>query len=192
VTEFRPRDRGHGDAVEVLTVAALSRRKGHEFLIRALAELDGAPVRLTLAGDGPERARLERLAAELGVSGAVAFEGAVAYDRVPALYDRADVFCLPSFAEGLPTVLMEAMAAGLPTVATNVNGTAELVDDGVTGILVPPARADLIAAALGRLAADADLRASMGAAGRRRVCEEYELHAAVANLRAVIEPVVRG
>jgi glycosyltransferase involved in cell wall biosynthesis len=193
---FKPsvRERGSGDSVEILCVAALSRRKGHDVLLRALAlaRADGASAHLVLAGDGPERERLEALAAELEIRDVVRFEGAVRHDQVPALCARADLFCLASFAEGVPTVLMEAMATELPVVATNVNGVAELVDDGETGVLVPPARPDELAAALARLAGDPGLRERMGAAGRRRVLEDYELGSAVANLRDVIGPLARG
>jgi len=193
---FRPRrrDGAAGDGCEILCVGALSRRKGHAVLIRAFAQVraDGAAAQLVLAGDGPERERLEALAAALGIADAVRFEGAVRYDRVPSLCARADVFCLASFAEGVPTVLMEAMATELPVVATTVNGVAELVDHERTGLLVPPARADLLSAALSRLVADPDLRARLGAAGRQRVLDDYELHAAVAKLRDAIAPLARA
>jgi colanic acid/amylovoran biosynthesis glycosyltransferase len=174
--------------LEVLCVAALSRRKGHRVLLEAIRDLPG--VRVTLAGDGVERAALEALAAELGVADRVRFLGAVAHDRVPALYAKADVFCLPSFAEGLPTVLMEAMACELPVVATNVMGTAELVEHGVSGYVLPPARPDRIAGALRELAADAERRERMGAAGRERVARDYESGAASKRLRDVLGPLI--
>jgi glycosyltransferase involved in cell wall biosynthesis len=181
VRAFRPSDeRGEG----ILCVAALSRRKGHAVLLDALALLHerGTPARLTLVGDGPERARLEAQAARLNLRDAVRFAGPVANDAVPGFYARADVFCLPSFAEGLPTVLMEAMAAGLPVVGTNVNGTAELVEHGRSGYVVAPARADLLADALEPLLADADLRARIGRAARERVEEAFVLEDAVARM----------
>jgi glycosyltransferase involved in cell wall biosynthesis len=194
VSAFQPQEgarSGDRDGCEILCVAALSRRKGHHVLLHALAMCRAQDERahLVLAGDGAERERLEALAAELGIADAVRFDGAVGHDRVPSLYASADVFCLPSFAEGVPTVLMEAMATGLPVVATNINGVAELVDDEQTGLLVAPARADLLAAALARMTNDPELRARMGEAGRRRVIERYELRTAVDNLRAVIGPL---
>ena len=165
VERFAPRaePRPGGGPLELLCVAALSRRKGHRVLLEALREVEG--VRLTLAGDGPERAALEALARELGVADRVRFLGAVAHDDVPGLYRESDAFCLPSFAEGLPTVLMEAMACCLPVVATNVMGTAELVEDGVSGLVVAPARPDRIAGALRGAARRPGLRDRMGAAG---------------------------
>jgi glycosyltransferase involved in cell wall biosynthesis len=163
--------------------------KGQAVLLDAIGELArrGVPVELTLAGDGPERARLERRAAQLGIQHRVTFAGAVANDRVADLYAAADVFCTSSFAEGLPTVLMEAMAMGLPVVATRINGIPELVEDGVTGLLVSPARADALAAALERLATHPEERQRMGHAGRRKVVDERDERRAAARLLALIE-----
>ena len=172
---FRPADDGGagGGPLRLLTVGRLAGVKGQAVLLDAVAELAGrgVAVELTVAGDGPERERLERHAAALGVTGSVTFLGAVGQDRVAELYAGADAFCMSSFAEGVPTVLMEAMASGLPVVSTGIMGIPELVEDGVTGLLVPPARPDLLADALARLAADPDARRSMGAAGRRAVVE---------------------
>src|SRR5262249_51385679 len=100
--------------------------------------------------------------------------GSVGQDRIRTHYRRADVFCLPSFAEGVPVVLMEAMATGLPVVANHIAGIPELVEHEVSGLLVRPGRADLLADALERLGRDADLRARMGQAGREKVREEFE------------------
>ena len=148
-------------------MAALSRRKGHVVLLEALASvLEQVPeARLTLAGDGAERAFLEGRAAELGVAHAVEFLGAVEHDRMAALYEAADVFCLPSFAEGVPVVLMEAMAMEIPVVATEIMGVPELVEHEVSGLLVPPARPDLLADALVRLLGDPELRDGWGQPG---------------------------
>lgn len=194
VEMFAPVTRAAGEhEPEVLCVAALSRRKGHAVLLEAFARLrrDGVRARLTLVGDGAERARLEAQATRLGLADVVEFAGPVGQDQiVERFYSRADVFCLPSFAEGLPTVLMEAMAAALPVVGTNVMGTAELVRDGVTGLLVAPARADALADALGALLADPQRARELGAGGRARVCADYELHAAAAHLRAALAPLI--
>jgi len=175
------------DGGEVLCVGALSRRKGHVVLLEAMARLrERRPrARLTLVGDGPERAALQQLAAQLGLAEAVTFAGAVGHEHTREHYARADAFCLPSFAEGVPTVLMEAMATGLPVVATNVMGTPELVDHEVSGLLVAPARADLLADALERVLADRELAARMARAGRERVERDYEISRAGGQLREV-------
>jgi colanic acid/amylovoran biosynthesis glycosyltransferase len=104
----------------------------------------------------------------------VRLTGAVSQDRIRELYAEAQVFCLPSFSEGVPVVLMEAMAMGLPVVATRITGVPELVDEEHSGLLVPPGRPDALADSLARvLSADLEKRRTMGAAGRSRVCEEF-------------------
>jgi glycosyltransferase involved in cell wall biosynthesis len=185
--EPRPRERAPGDPLRVLTVARLEPRKGQEVLLEAVAQLrrDGHEVSLEVVGDGPARERAERRAEELGIAGSVTFAGAVDRERVADHYARADVFCLPSFAEGVPVVLMEAMASGLPVVATQVMGIPELVQDGRTGRLVPPGRADALATALRELAADGDLVARLGEAARRRVVQDYALADSAAALEAL-------
>ena len=191
--EFSPRsNRGSDDSPRILCVAALSRRKGHVVLLEALPSvLEHVPeTRLTLAGDGAERAFLEKRADELGVAHAVEFLGAVEHDRMAALYERADVFCLPSFAEGVPVVLMEAMAMEIPVVATEIMGVPELVEHEVSGLLVPPARADLLAAALVRLLGDPELRERMGAAGRKRVAADYDRSKSAAQLERILAPFI--
>jgi len=101
----------------------------------------------------------------------------------------ADVFCLASFAEGLPVVLMEAMASGIPVVATRITGMPELIDDGRSGLLVAPGRADLLADALAGLARDPARRGALGAAGREAVIAGYDLSASALQLRAVFDGV---
>ena len=128
-----------------------------------------------LVGDGPYRGELEQVARRLGVAGELTFTGALTGERLAPLYREADVFCLPSFAEGLPVVLMEAMANELPVITSRLAGIAELVDDGVNGVLLPPGREDVIADALERLAADPELRTRYGRAGRERVLRDYDL-----------------
>lgn len=181
----RPRE---AERVEILNVAAMSRRKGHAVLLEALAELAarGVDFDVLLVGDGPERDRLEALAGRLGVGGRVRFAGSLAQEELPALYRRADIFCLPSYAEGVPTVLMEAMASELPVVATAVMGVPELVDDGRTGLLVPPARPDALAHALERLARDAELRARMGRAARDCIESDYDLREAALRVHRLL------
>jgi colanic acid/amylovoran biosynthesis glycosyltransferase len=162
--------------LRLLTIGRLVGVKGQAVLLDAVAELSrrGVDVELTMAGDGPEREPLGRRASDLGISERVEFAGPVGHDRTIELYREADVFCTSSFAEGLPTVLMEAMATGLPVIATRIMGIPELVEDGVSGLLVAPARSDQLADAIERLASQPDERAAMGAAGRHRVLEERD------------------
>jgi glycosyltransferase involved in cell wall biosynthesis len=164
-----------GGPLQVVSVGRLAAMKGFPVLIDALAALgrDGPPVRLTLVGDGPDADALRAQAQRAGVS--VEFAGALSADEVARVVRRADVFCLPSFAEGVPVVLMEAMAAGLPVVSTAVMGIPELVADGVSGILVPPGRSDALAGALRTLAEDPLVRRSLGEAGRSTVLRAFDV-----------------
>jgi glycosyltransferase involved in cell wall biosynthesis len=188
---FTPRSspaQAPSSAVRLLNIAAMSPRKGQIVLVRALARLRdrGRDVTLTVVGDGPERGTLEAEVARLGLSDRVIFLGSLGHSALAGCYEQADIFCLPSFAEGMPTVLMEAMASGVPVVATTIAGTAELVEHGVSGLLVAPARDDELADALDTLVTDGDVRQRFAAAGRRRVEAERDLHVLTAELRRVI------
>ena len=104
----------------------------------------------------------------------------------------ADAFCLPSFAEGLPVVLMEAMAMEIPCVATHIAGIPELIRDGEDGLLVPPSDVDALVKALARLMDDGELRRRMGKSGRARVVEHYDLRRNVERLAAIFAERVQG
>lgn len=189
---FRPRStRPTAPSAQILCLGALSRRKGHVVLLDALKlVLERIPeARLIIVGDGAERAFLEARTKANGIGRAVQFAGAVGHDRVASFYEATDVFCLPSFAEGVPTVLMEAMAMEIPVVATNIMGVPELVEDGVSGLLVPPARPDLLADALVRLLGDPDLRTRMGRRGRERVLQDYDRSISSQGLQRVLGPL---
>lgn len=173
--------------LRVLTVGRLVPGKGHAVLLEALASLRdrGVHTIATFVGDGPEREPLERLAEELRLD--VRFAGAVGQDELGAYYQDAQLFCLPTFAEGLGVVLIEAMGHGLPVVSTNVMGVPEVVDEGETGLLVLPGRADQLAEAIVRLEAPGE-RQRMALAGRRRAVTRFSLDrqgAAVARLLGV-------
>lgn len=177
-----------GRPARLLALGQLVGRKGQRILLDAAAELTrrGLDVEVVLAGDGPDRQPLEKRAAELGLADRTTFTGAVSQDGILDLYRSADVFCLPSFAEGVPVVLMEAMATGLPSVSTRVNGIPELVVDGVTGRLVAPGRADELADVLAELLTDAPQRERLARDGRAHVLEHYELHRSATALSAVL------
>lgn len=194
---FTPRGasvRPPSSTVRLLNIAAMSPRKGQIVLVRALARLRdrGRDVTLTVVGDGPERTTLEAEVARLGLSDRVTFLGSLGHGELAGCYEQADIFCLPSFAEGMPTVLMEAMASGVPVVATTIAGTAELVEHGVCGLLVAPARDDELADALDALVTGSELRQRFAAAGRRRVEAERDLHVLTAELRRVIGASMRA
>ena len=184
----------NGRPAELLCVARLAPVKGQLVLLDAVARLRAAghDVRLRLVGDGPYRPALERAARERGVQDVVVFEGWRTQAEVRALYRSADVFVLPSFAEGVPVVLMEAMALGVPCVATSVNGVPELIRDGRDGLLAPPADADALATAVQRLLADPTLAADLAVSGRLRVLDAYDLDTNVARLAAVFRHRLRA
>jgi glycosyltransferase involved in cell wall biosynthesis len=167
--------RSGGGPLRVVSVARLRAPKDVLTLVRAVALLPPGGVRALVVGDGPERSELSAEIGRLGLDGAVDLAGE--RDDVAELLAAADVFVLPSRSEGLPMSVLEAMAAGLPVVASAVGGVPELVEDGETGILVPPGRPDALAAALGGLAADPALRARLGAAGRRRAEARFGIEA---------------
>jgi len=160
-----------------LCVGRLAPVKGHRILIDALAILAarGLEVHLRLVGDGPERGALEQWIAARGLSGAVIITGWLNQERLRALYAAADFFVLPSFAEGIPVVLMEAMAMQIPCIATRVMGVPELIRDGENGLLVDPADPEQLALAISRLIEDPVLREALALGGRRRVVECYSL-----------------
>ena len=177
--------RGH-----VLFVGRLRLRKGVEVLLAALARLlEKEPeARLLVAGDGEHRRALERTAARLGVEEAVTFLGRCDAARVRALLAGAGALAVPSIYEGMPLVLLEAMEAGVPVVASRVSGIPEVVLDGETGWLVPPEDPAALAAALGAALAEPEEARRRGEAGRRRLDEKFRpRHAAAAWLAAIGE-----
>ena len=171
--------------LRILNVGRLDPVKGQAVLIEAVAQLRdyGIDVHCTIAGGGGERAALEALVRELDLGDRVELTGPVGQDRIRALYAQADVFCLPSFRESLPVVLMEALAMEVAVVATRIMGVPELVEDDVSGLLVNPGRADDLAEALGRLASEPEMRERFGRAGRARVQRDYELARLARDLR---------
>ena len=171
----RPRtDRGAGRAT-IGAASRLSPEKGFEYLLRAVAVLRdrGMELDVVLAGDGPSRAALERLADELALRECVEFLGEIAHDDVPAVLQRLDIFAMPSTWEGFGVSALEASAMELPVVASNIHGIPDVVLDGETGLLLPPADVGALADAIARLAGDAAMRRAMGIAGRAYVVHEY-------------------
>jgi glycosyltransferase involved in cell wall biosynthesis len=135
----------------------------------------GRSIRLTLVGEGPLRTALERQIAVRGLGDLIHLAGACNHDRVVSFYDSSDAFVLSSFHEGLPVVLMEAMAMELPCVATWITGIPEIIETGVEGLLVPPASASAIADAVARLIGDPEGARRLGIAARRKVLAKYHL-----------------
>ena len=175
---FRPAAaRGGPSPFRILCVGRLTPAKGQHLLVDAVARLgaEGRDVHLHVVGTGVDRDSLERQTGRAAASRWVTFEGAVNQDRIRDFYAMADAFCIPSFAEGLPIVLMEAMAMEIACVTTNINAIPELIRDGVDGLLVAPSDLDALVEALRSLIDDPALRRRLGASGRQRVIEHYDL-----------------
>jgi glycosyltransferase involved in cell wall biosynthesis len=192
---FRPRPfRSSPAPFEILCVGRLTPAKGQHILLRAMRRLrnEGRRVRLRLVGDGPDRASLESSARQLGITDCVRFEGAVNQDAIRSFYENADVFALPSFAEGIPVVLMEAMAMTVPSISTRITGIPELIRDGVDGLLVAPSDEGELASAVARLMDDPELRQRLGCAGRERVLEKYHLTRNIERLAEVFDRRLGG
>jgi 2-deoxystreptamine N-acetyl-D-glucosaminyltransferase/2-deoxystreptamine glucosyltransferase len=145
---------------------------------------------LVVVGDGPERGRVEALAAGCGRAGRVRLAGFVAHDAVPAVLASLDVLVLPSVYEEMGSVLTEAMASGLPVVASAVGGIPEVVRDGETGLLVPPLDVAALAEVLDRLAADPGLRARL-AEGARTHARDYAWPRLAGEVAALYRRVAR-
>jgi hypothetical protein len=167
-------------SVVIVTAGSLIRRKGQDVLIRAFATLTaGRDTHLLVAGEGPERACYEALASELGVRGRVHFLGH--REDVAALYRAADITALASRADSFGLVLAEAGYFSVPAVATTVGGIPEVVEDGVTGLLVPPDDPAALAEALVRLADNPAHRRAFGGAAKARVERMFGVEQMVAN-----------
>ena len=182
--------RHHGRGNRLLFVGRLAAAKGLTILLQAVSALDG--ITLEIAGDGPDRRMLEESAHELNISDRTKFLGYQSPEQVRDLLKRTDVFVLSSFAEGLPVVLMEAMAAGVPVVATHIAGIPELVEDGHNGLLVPPGSAGATAEAIRRLLDDANLRNRFAIAGREKVKQEFNVQAESRWLAAIMAGALGG
>lgn len=178
------------DAPLILCVARLHEVKGHRRLIEALpGVLEKHPdARLLIAGEGPLRPAIEARIEELGIGRSVQLLGN--RQDVDRLLCAADVFCLPSDWEGLPLAVAEAMAAGLPVVATAVGGVPEIVEEGVTGWLVPPADPGLLASRLCGLLAEPAQRRRMGLAGREKISAHFTLEQMVSKFEALYRELV--
>jgi colanic acid/amylovoran biosynthesis glycosyltransferase len=187
VRPVRAAPRARGRRPVLLTVARLVEEKGHEHLLRALAKLDRPDLRVVWLGDGPLRGALEAQAEQLGVREQLELRGAATRDEVQAALEEADLFVLPSVAEALPVCLMEAGAAGLPVVATRVGSVDEIVNDGVTGWLCPPADDDALVDTLRRALGAPDRWPALGRAARAHVEAGFDIDKLNDRLSALLD-----
>jgi len=177
----------------VVNVARCEAHKRQPDLLQAIAQLrhDRVDVRCVIVGAGPELANLQQLARDLGISDDCEFTGALPHSAALDTIARSDIFVLPSARESFGVVTAEAMAAGLPVVATKVGGSLDLVEEGVTGYLVPPGDPSAIARQLRVLLDNSEQRRAMGDAGRRRVVERFSFGRHMDSMLAVWNDAVR-
>lgn len=165
------------EVYQLLCVGRLTPAKGQAILLESVAQLkqQDITVHLTLVGMGPDEQSLKNYAELLDIASQVTFTGAVDQDHILAYYNMADMFVLPSFAEGLPVVLMEAMAMEIPCITTTITGIPELIQQGQNGLLVPASDSQSLTQAIKQLAENPALRQQLGKAGRLKVLSDYEL-----------------
>ncbi len=170
--------------VKLLCVGRLSSAKAQILLVQACAKLrdEGLAFTLTLVGDGPDRARIEHAIAESGLGERIHLTGSLNQVAVRAYFARADIFVLPSLAEGIPVVLMEAMSSGVPCISTPVNGIPELIQHERTGLLATPGDVDSLTTQLRRLIQGPALRQSLAEAAHAKVLADFDLNRNVAQL----------
>ncbi len=175
------------DPLRLVTVGRLHPIKGYTVLLQALAGLRdrGVAFHLTMIGDGPMRATIERTIRDLDLVDRVTLAGAVAAEDLVRYLHDAHAMVVSSFMEGVPVVLMEAMACELAVIATRVGGIPELVEDGVSGLLVDPASSASLAQAIESLAQNAEKRRCLGRAARRVVCDRYDIRGSAAQMREI-------
>lgn len=171
----------------LIFVGRMAAVKGVAVLLRAFDRIreDHPDAELVLIGEGVERARLEALSIELGM-GKKNFIGSKTQDEVAEELSQSDIFVLPSFAEGVPVVLMEAMASGLPVVTTQIAGIPELVEEGKNGVLVSPSDGDALEHAIRDLLDDPTKRRTMGQAGQAKVTAEFNIATEAAKIADLI------
>lgn len=200
VEKFNDRDKraarrrfGYGDGLKIIgTVGRLDPVKGQRYLIAAFAELQRRHPNalLLIVGDGPCRSELETLAGSLSIGHKILFTGE--RQDIPDLLKAMDLFVLPSLAEGISNTILEAMATGLPVVATRVGGNPELVADGLTGLLVPKGDSGALASAIAQYLLSPDLMKRHGTAARERAISRFALSGMIDAYQKLYLSTARG
>lgn len=181
-----------GGIVRIGTVKSISAIYGTEYLLRAYAMLRSsseAKAELHIYGDGDQLDEMKKLAAELGIDGETRFYGRIRHEDVPAALRQLDIFCAPSISESFGVSVIEAMATAMPCVTSDAPGLAEVMEDGVTGYVVPAGSCEDMAEKMILLAENAELRRSLGVNARTHVLEKYDLSDNMVTLRAALAEV---
>jgi glycosyltransferase involved in cell wall biosynthesis len=182
------------DRVVVGVVARLFPLKGHGEILKAARRLVGSQpdVLFVFAGGGPLQAALEREVAESGLGGHVRFLGRVAPEDIPSVFSCFDILAHASLREGLARVIPQGVLAGLPVVCYDLDGSSEVVTDGVNGFLVAPRDTNALADRLGALAGDDALRKRLGGAGRDRIGDSFSIERMVGDLDELYTRLLAG
>lgn len=183
-----------GEGTNLLYIGRLAAVKGLPVLFEAVARVrESVPdVMLRLAGDGPDRDALGAQAESLGIRENVEFLGYQNQEQIAGLLRDSHAFVMSSFAEGVPVVLMEAMAAGVPVIATHIAGIPELIEDGVSGFLTPPGDSAMLARKIVDLLQDGSLRQRLAEAALRKVEDEFNIDNEAAWLLTVMDQALQG
>lgn len=189
-----PRSGAAAAVPQLVSVGRLTPAKGQVLLVQACAQLrdNGVAFHLTMVGDGPDRPRIAAEIARLHLQQQVHLTGSLTQAGVRAELARSDAFVLPSLAEGIPVVLMEAMASYVPCISTPVNGIPELIEHGHTGLLATPGDVDSLVTQLTLLCGSADLRQRMALAAHAKVTSQFDLFSNVRALGAVFSRFSRA
>jgi glycosyltransferase involved in cell wall biosynthesis len=180
------------DAKVIGTVGALTKEKGHVYLLKAVASVtkDSPEAVFLVVGDGKERSSLEKIGLELGIGNNVIFTGM--RKDVPDILSILDVFVLPSLNEGLPMALLEAQAARVPTISTRVGAIPNVMEDGTTGILIPPKDPEAIARAINRVLSDRDTAIKMAEKGFEKVRDHFSSEIMASKYISLYNEVIQG
>jgi len=187
--QFPPRPVPSNRPSCLLCIGRLVPDKAQIILLQVLTRLRGKgyDLELVLVGNGPDRLLLEQMASQVGILPSVTFAGEVRQERIVDFLRAADLFIQPSFAEGVPVALMEAMAMEVPSIASAVGGITELISSGEDGIVVPASDIDSLEATIALLLDNPYLRDSIGKAGRQKVLKQYNLKTNVERLASIYE-----
>lgn len=185
-------DRREWTPARLLSVGRVVHQKGFDLGLRALAGLKDMQWEWNIAGDGSQMAALRGLSKELGLTDRVIFLGWQSRQQLAKWYRQANLFLFPSRHEGMPNAVLEAMASGLPVVATRIAGTEELVLDGVTGELTEPEDVEALRNGLRRLMLSEETRSTMGKASRQRVEREYSWESVAGQYEALLRSAAEG
>lgn len=166
--EFTPAENKANEEFTILCVSRITERKGIKYLIEAIKLMEKENIKLIIAGEGDRKIELEKLAKDLHLENKIAFLGRVEHSQITRLYQKADVFILPSLNEGMSNTMLEALASGLPLIATATGGTKELVTNGKNGFIIKMENAKDITEKIRLLATNSELQEKMSLASRKK------------------------